>query len=104
MSMVLMSKRELNRLDVLARLDTNKLTVAAAAELVNGRRLRTQKYQIDPGTGEPSASSLQRGTPSWSERSDGYNKAEMSRSVQSRDVVGRLSWEGSRSRPDFAQC
>jgi hypothetical protein len=35
MSVVLMSKRELNRLDVLARLDSDKLTVLAAAGLMN---------------------------------------------------------------------
>lgn len=35
MSVVLMSKRELNRLDVLARLDSNRLTVAAAAKRWN---------------------------------------------------------------------
>ena len=34
MGMVVMSKRELNRLDVLARLDGDKLTVRAAAELM----------------------------------------------------------------------
>ena len=35
MSVVLMSKRELNRLDILARLDSEKLTVAAAAAVMN---------------------------------------------------------------------
>src|SRR5260370_29955619 len=34
MGMVVMSKRELNRLDVLARLDSDKLTAPAAAELM----------------------------------------------------------------------
>ncbi len=34
MGMVLMSKRELNRLDVLARLDRGRLTARAAAELM----------------------------------------------------------------------
>src|SRR3984885_7318190 len=34
MGMVVMSKRELNRLDVLARLDSDRLTVRAAAELM----------------------------------------------------------------------
>src|SRR6476659_8537515 len=34
MGMVVMSKRELNRLDVLARLDSDKLTARAAAELM----------------------------------------------------------------------
>src|SRR6476620_7018823 len=33
MDMVVMSKRELNRLDVLARLDSDRLTARAAAEL-----------------------------------------------------------------------
>ena len=35
MGMVVMSKRELNRLDVLARLDSDRLTAQAAAELMN---------------------------------------------------------------------
>ena len=35
MSVVLMSKRELNRLDVLVRLDSDKLTVTAAAGVMN---------------------------------------------------------------------
>ena len=34
MGMVVMSKRELNRLDVLVRLDSDKLTAQAAAELM----------------------------------------------------------------------
>jgi transposase len=34
MGMVVMSKRELNRLDVLARLDSGRLTARAAAELM----------------------------------------------------------------------
>jgi hypothetical protein len=34
MSVVLMSKRELNRLDILARLDSDRLTAQAAAELM----------------------------------------------------------------------
>ena len=34
MGMVVMSKRELNRLDVLVRLDSGKLTARAAAELM----------------------------------------------------------------------
>jgi energy-converting hydrogenase Eha subunit C len=34
MGVVLMSKRELNRIDVLARLDGGRLTTLAAAELV----------------------------------------------------------------------
>ena len=34
MGMVVMSKRELNRLDVLVRLDSDKLTARAAAELM----------------------------------------------------------------------
>jgi hypothetical protein len=34
MGMVVMSKRELNRLDVLVRLDSDRLTARAAAELM----------------------------------------------------------------------
>jgi hypothetical protein len=35
MGMVVMSKRELNRLEVLARLDSDRLTAQAAAELMD---------------------------------------------------------------------
>jgi len=41
MSVVLMSKRELNRIDILARLDSGRLTPAAAAEL-----LRVSERQV----------------------------------------------------------
>src|SRR4051794_40071185 len=41
MGMVLMSKRELNRIDILARLDSGRLTPAAAAEL-----LRVSERQV----------------------------------------------------------
>ena len=41
MGMVLMSKRELNRIDVLARLESGHLTPAAAAEL-----LRVSECQV----------------------------------------------------------
>jgi hypothetical protein len=34
MGVVLMSKREMNRIDVLARLDGGRLTIAAAADLM----------------------------------------------------------------------
>ena len=41
MSVVLMSKRELNRIDILARLESGRLTPAAAAEL-----LRVSERQV----------------------------------------------------------
>jgi hypothetical protein len=41
MGMVLMSKRELNRIDILARLDSGRLTPAAAADL-----LRVSERQV----------------------------------------------------------
>ena len=44
MSVVLMSKRELNRLDVLARLESGRLTAAAAAELM--RVSERQMYRL----------------------------------------------------------
>jgi hypothetical protein len=38
MGVVLMSKRELNRIDVLARLDGGRLTTSAAADLMRASR------------------------------------------------------------------
>jgi len=38
MGLVLMSKRELNRIDVLARLDGGRLTTSAAADLMRASR------------------------------------------------------------------
>jgi predicted DNA-binding protein (UPF0251 family) len=43
MGMVVMSKRELNRLDVLARLDSDRLTARAAAELMMITRRQTYR-------------------------------------------------------------
>jgi len=42
MSVVLMSKRELNRIDILARLESGRLTPVVAAEL-----LRVSERQVD---------------------------------------------------------
>jgi hypothetical protein len=50
MGMVVMSKRELNRLDVLARLDSDRLTVHAAAELmaITPRQDARTGYAVTP--------------------------------------------------------
>ena len=71
MSVVLMSKRELNRLDVLARLDSDRLTVAAAAGLMNVTPRQTyrllSKYRDG---GASSIANLRRGRPSNNRLSD----------------------------------
>src|ERR1700682_2604420 len=43
MGVVLMSKRELNRIDILARLDGGRLTPAAAADLMRLTQRQTQR-------------------------------------------------------------
>ena len=43
MGVVLMSKRELNRIDVLARLDGGRLTTSAAADLMRLTRRQTHR-------------------------------------------------------------
>src|SRR5882672_2677772 len=43
MGVVLMSKRELNRIDVLARLDGGRLTTAAAADLMRLTQRQTHR-------------------------------------------------------------
>jgi transposase len=65
MGMVLMSKRELNRLDVLARLDSDKLTVAAAAAVMNLTPRQTYRLlsRYREG-GAPSIANRRRGRPS----------------------------------------
>ena len=65
MSVVLMSKRELNRLDVLARLASDKLTVTAAAGVMNVTP--RQAYRLlgrYRDGGAPAIADLRRGRPS----------------------------------------
>jgi hypothetical protein len=65
MSVVLMSKRELNRLDILARLDGDKLNVAVAAGLINVTPRRTYRLLALYRNGGASAIADQRrGRPS----------------------------------------
>jgi hypothetical protein len=65
MSVVLMSKRELNRLDVLARLDSDKLTVAAAAGVMNLTPRQTYRLLSRYRDGGASAiANRRRGRPS----------------------------------------
>ena len=51
MGVVLMSKRELNRIDILARLDGGRLTTAAAADLMRITLRQThrllKRYRVD---------------------------------------------------------
>ena len=65
MSVVLMSKRELSRLDVLARLDGDRLTVLAAAGLMNVTPRQTyrllSRYR---GGGASAIANQRRGRPS----------------------------------------
>lgn len=55
-----MSKRELNRLDVLARLDSDRLTVAAAAGLMNVTPRQTYRLLIKYRDGGASSIANQR--------------------------------------------
>ena len=65
MSVVLMSKRELSRLDVLARLDSDRLTVLAAAGLMNVTPRQTYRLLRRYRDGGASAIANQRrGRPS----------------------------------------
>jgi hypothetical protein len=68
MSVVLMSKRELNRLEVLARLNSNRLMVAAAAGLMNVTPRQTyrplSRYR---NGGAPAIANRRRGRPSADE-------------------------------------
>jgi hypothetical protein len=65
MSVVLMSKRELNRLDVLARLDSDRLSVAAGAGLMNITPRQTYRLLMRYRDGGASAIANQRrGRPS----------------------------------------
>jgi DNA-binding transcriptional ArsR family regulator len=65
MGMVVMNKRELNRLDILARLDGDRLTVRAAAELmtVTPRQVYRllRRYRED---GASAVANQRRGRPS----------------------------------------
>jgi transposase len=71
MSVVLMSKRELNRLDVLARLDGDKLSVAVAAGLMNITARQTYRLLGRYRDGGASAIADQRrGRPSNNRLSD----------------------------------
>ena len=71
MSVVLMSKRELNRLDVLARLDGDKLSVAVAAGLMNITARQTYRLFGRYRDGGASAIADQRrGRPSNNRLSD----------------------------------
>ena len=63
--MVLMSKRELNRIDVLARLDGGRLTTAAAADLMRLTRRQTHRLlKCYRDGGAPAIANRRRGRPS----------------------------------------
>ena len=65
MGVVLMSKRELNRIDVLARLDGGRLTASAAADLMRLTRRQTHRLlkRYRDG-GAPAIANRRRGRPS----------------------------------------
>src|ERR1700687_3373370 len=71
MSVVLMSKRELNRIDVLARLDGGRLTTAAAADLMRLTRRQTHRLLKRYRDGGAAAiANRRRGRPSNNRLSD----------------------------------
>jgi hypothetical protein len=71
MGVVLMSKRELNRIDVLARLDGRRLTTLAAADLMRVTVRQThrllKRYRAG---GAPAIANRRRGRPSNNRLSD----------------------------------
>src|SRR5258706_3252603 len=71
MGVVLMSKRELNRIDVLARLDGRRLTTSAAADLMRVSLRQTHRLlkRYRDG-GAPAIANLRRGRPSNNRLSD----------------------------------
>src|SRR5580704_1276289 len=71
MGVVLMSKRELNRIDVLARLDAGRLTTLAAADLMRGTVRQTHRLlkRYRDG-GAPAIANRRRGRPSNNRLSD----------------------------------
>src|SRR6266550_1056272 len=71
MGMVLMSKRELNRIDVLARLDGGRLTTAAAADLMRLTLRQTHRLLKRYRDGGAAAiANRRRGRPSNNRLSD----------------------------------
>src|SRR4051812_19582566 len=65
MSVVLMSKRELNRIDVLARLESGRLTPGAAAALLRGSERQVYRLRRRFRDGGPAAiTDRRRGRPS----------------------------------------
>jgi Homeodomain-like domain len=71
MGVVLMSKRELNRIDVLARLDGRRLTASAAADLMRVTLRQTHRLlkRYRDG-GAPAIANRRRGRPSNNRLSD----------------------------------
>jgi Winged helix-turn helix len=71
MGVVLMSKRELNRIDVLARLDGRRLTTLAAADLMRVTPRQTHRLlkRYRDG-GAPAIANRRRGRPSNNRLSD----------------------------------
>ena len=65
MGVVLMSKRELNRIDILARLEGGRLTIAAAADLMRltQRQIHRLLKRYRDG-GAPAIANRRRGRPS----------------------------------------
>jgi len=76
MGMVVMSKRELNRLDVLARLDSDRLTARAAAELMAITQRQTyrllRRYRDN---GASAVANQRRGRPSNNRVPDGPRRS-----------------------------
>jgi hypothetical protein len=91
MGVVLMSKRELNRIDVLARLDGRRLTASAAADLMRVTVRQTHRLlkRYRDG-GAPAIANRRRGRPSNNRLSD----------VVRDHAIGRRS----RSDPKSRRC
>jgi transposase len=71
MGVVLMSKRELNRIDVLARLDSRRLTTSAAADLMQVTLRQTHRLLKRYRAGSaPAIANRRRGRPSNNRLSD----------------------------------
>src|SRR5712664_3923210 len=89
MGVVLMSKRELNRIDILARLDGGRLTTAAAADLMRITLRQTHRLLKRYRDGGASAiANRRRGRPS-NNRSDRLRDSHKARGAEQGAISGR---------------
>jgi hypothetical protein len=99
MSVVLMSKRELNRIDILARLDGGRLTTAAAADLMRLTQRQTHRLLKRYRDGGAAAiANRRRGRPSNNRLSDvvrDYAIALVRESVDRVSIDSRITGSAS---------